>query len=156
MAKTPQITTKKLLVFVIAFFLCFAALTLWNTVDPSTDVVMLADEPLHLYVADSIRETYVGLGGRDDLDGKDGMLFLLGSRARHGIVMRDMRFPIDIVWLDQGVVVDIAPAVPIEPDTPENELTVYRPRTEATMVIELRAGWTAEHGLEIGDTLRLP
>ena len=68
--------------------------------------------------------------------------------------MRGMRFPIDIVWLSDGVVVDIAPSVPIEPGVPEADLRVYYPRLKANTVIELPAGWAEGHGLKIGDELK--
>jgi len=127
-----------------------------NTRPPHTQQVFLKQEKLELYVAKTIKDMYVGLGGRDDLGGKDGMLFLYDYPGRHGIVMRDMRFPLDIVWLDEGLVVDIAPAVPIEPYVTESALIVYRPRIDATMVVELPAGWAARHDLKIGDVFAIP
>jgi len=144
------------LLFIGGFFLCFLFLLFWNMKSPRTEVVILGDTTIEVFIAQTLKETYTGLGGRDDMDGKDGMLFLFDVPDRHGIVMRDMRFPIDIVWLHEGRVVDIAPAVPTEPGVPHHSLSVYRPRTDATMVLELLAGYSAQHGLEIGDTLRLP
>ena len=157
MAKNHVLISKWQLLFVGAFFCCFVFLIFWNSRAPGTEVVMLQDEPLQVYVAKTVKDTYTGLGGRDDLDGKDGMLFVFDFSSRHGIVMRDMRFPIDIVWFDEfGTVVDMAPAIAPEPGVPEYALTVYRPRADATMVLELPAGWAAEHSLEVGDILRLP
>lgn len=157
MAKDKALISKWQLFFIGAFLVSFVVLVVWNNlIGPRTEVVVLADEPLEVYVADTLKHMYTGLGGRDDLGGKDGMLFLYDFPGKHAIVMRDMRFPIDIVWLNGGNVVDIAPAVPIEPGVPEYALTSYSPREDATMVLELPAGWAAVHDLEIGDTLRLP
>ena len=156
MAKEETLISKWQLFFIGSFFVTFLVLLVWNSLGPRTMLVMLDEEPLNVYVADTLKNTYVGLGGRDDLGEKDGMMFLFDFPGRHGIVMRDMQFPIDIIWLYEGTVVDMVPAAPIEPGVPEYALTTYYPRTDATMVIELSAGWAAEHDLKIGDTLRIP
>ena len=135
------------------FLLCFVFLLFWNMKAPRTQDIILIEQTLHVYVAETIKDMYVGLGGREDLGENDGMLFLYDYPGKHGIVMRGMLFPIDIVWFYEGQVVDIAPAVPVEPEATEYELTPYRPRTDATMVLELPAGWVAAHDLKIGDTL---
>ena len=156
MAKDQVLISKWQLFFVGAFVVSFVFLGIWNNLAPSTEVIILADEPLEVYVAKTLKDTYKGLGGRDDLGGKDGMLFVFDFPGQHGIVMRNMRFPLDIVWLHKGRVVDMALDVPIEPGVPEYALISYRPLEDATMVLELPAGWAAEHSLQIGDILRLP
>jgi uncharacterized membrane protein (UPF0127 family) len=156
MAKKEVLISKWQLLFIGAFFVCFIFLIFWNSRTPQTEFIMLGEESLEVYVAKTLKDTYKGLGGREDLDGKDGMLFLFDFSSKHGIVMRDMLFPIDIVWLDGGRVVDIAPAVPIEFGVPEYALTSYRPRSDANMVLELPAGWSVQNDLHIGDALRMP
>jgi uncharacterized membrane protein (UPF0127 family) len=81
------------------------------------------------------------------------MVFLFPETKTHGFVMRDMHFPIDIIWLDHGVVVDIAPSVPVEPGAIESDLRVYYPRKPANIVLELNAGWADAHKLRIGDRM---
>ena len=156
MGKKEVLISKWQLLFIGSFFACFIFLMFWNNKAPRTEIILLADEHLEVYVSNTLKDIYTGLGGRTDLDGKDGMLFLFDFRDQHGIVMRDMQFPIDIVWFDDGSVVDIAPAVPTEPGVPNHALIVYRPRADATMVLELPAGWAVEHGLKIGDRLLVP
>jgi uncharacterized membrane protein (UPF0127 family) len=94
---------------------------------------------------------YRGLGGRDSLPDDRGMLFVFPNSGRHGIWMKDMLIPIDIIWISgEGQVVDIATAYP-EPGVPDNRLTVYRPDVPALYVLEVRAGLTAEKGVRLGD-----
>ena len=116
--------------------------------------IVLKDQSLSVLVAKNRYQLQKGLGGRETLEPYDGMLFVFGSQgARPGIVMRDMTIPIDIVWLHKGVVVDIAKQVLPEPGKTEEQLSVYYPRTQANIVLELPAGWADAHGLVIGDTL---
>lgn len=113
----------------------------------------LSGKEIRVLVAKTPEQQFKGLGGRDDLGGFDGMLFLFPTRAKHGFVMRDMRFSIDIVWFDGGEVVDIAQNLDLEPGVPESELKVYFPRVPAGVVLELPAGWAEQNDLKIGDRL---
>ena len=117
--------------------------------------IELGGKRLEVLVADTIGHQHIGLGKRDDLGVYGGMLFIHSEAKKYGIVMRDMRFPIDIVWLNNGEVIDIAPNVPTEPGVPESQLRVYYPRKSATAVLELPAGWTEKNGVRIGDVVRV-
>lgn len=120
---------------------------------PEIDV-SLKGVKLHALVANTPERQQRGLGQRDNMAGFDAMVFPFVFPDRYGFVMRDMRFPIDIVWFNDGKVVDIAPNVPIEPNAKtEADLHVYYPRTIANTVVELPAGWSASHELKIGDIL---
>lgn len=145
---------KKHIIFLVIFFLCLGFAKLWQY-HWSDAVISLAGENLHVLVAKNNYQQYRGLGKRDSLDGYDGMLFLYSSERQHAIVMREMRFDIDIIWLNRGVVVDFAPNVLIEPNVPNANLLRYQPRTNANMVLEVPAGWVDKVGLKIGDRLEL-
>jgi len=142
-------------IFLIMFLLSAVGLRLWQLRWPETDL-QLAGQNLLVLIADTPAHKYRGLGKRDALAPYDGMLFPYGKSGYLGIVMREMRFPIDIVWFDNGIVVDIAPNAPLEPGRGETEFTVYRPRVPANAVLELSDGWTAKHRLKIGDHMTLP
>lgn len=107
----------------------------------------------HVLVANNSKHWQKGLGGRDDLGKYDGMLFFFNDTSQHAIVMRDMRFPIDIVWLKKGAIVDIAPNIAIEPGRTEEQYTIYMARDVSSMVLELPAGDAQKYGLKIGDRL---
>ncbi|MBP9760893.1 MAG: DUF192 domain-containing protein [Candidatus Magasanikbacteria bacterium] len=142
------------IVVVVCFFISLIGLKIWQYHWPEAHIAV-GDTDMHVLIAKTPWHWQRGLGKRDDLQEFDGMLFLFGSERRHGIVMRDMQFPIDIIWLKGDTIVDIAPYVPLEPGVAEQDLRVYYPRTEANLVLETRAGFTAEEGIEIGDTLRV-
>lgn len=143
------------IIFLTAFLGSAIGLRIFQARAPADATEMtLAGKRLQVLVADTSLARHKGLGGREALAPYDGMLFLFsGAPTRHGIVMRDMQFSIDVVWFNDGVVVDIAPSLPIEPGAGEAELTPYYPRDKTNAVLELPAGWAAEHGLKIGDKL---
>lgn len=117
--------------------------------------ITLAGKTLEVEVADNGFRQTKGLGGRDQMGRYDGMLFIFPSAAPYAFIMRDTRFPLDIIWFDQGRVVDIAPDVQPEPGVPEADLRRYAPRKPANAVLEVPAGWVAKNGLKIGDLLQV-
>jgi hypothetical protein len=142
---------KRSTVIFIVLFLVAAVGARWFTARLSDTTVWLKGVPLRVLVADTPLHRFRGLGRRDALAPYDGMIFLFPEAGQYGFVMRDMRFPIDIVWVAEGVVVDIAQDVSIQPDASEFELSSYFPRIAADTVLELPAGWAAAHRLGIGD-----
>lgn len=145
--------SKYTLVVLAAFFISMIGLWVFQY-HFGEATVSLKGEQLHVLVAKTPKQLYRGLGKRESLYPYDGMLFLFPLPDRHGIVMRDMQFPIDIVWLSGGVVVDIAPNAPVEGDDVDlRSRMIYLPREDATAVLELSAGWAEKHDLQIGDSL---
>jgi uncharacterized membrane protein (UPF0127 family) len=144
--------SKSCLFFVALFFISAIGVELWQF-HWSKVTVRLGGIDLYVLVANTPSRWHRGLGNRTSLAPYDGMIFLFPETKTHGFVMRDMHFPIDIIWLDHGVVVDIAPSVPVEPGASESELRVYYPRKPANIVLELNAGWADTHNLRIGDRM---
>lgn len=114
---------------------------------PEYKTISVAGSPLVVEVVRTPEERAQGLSGREKIP-RDGMLFIFDHPGRYGFWMKDMRFPIDIIWIKNGAVVDIAPNVPF-PAT-DGELPVYHPRAEADAVLEVAAGWSERVGLQIG------
>jgi len=128
---------------------------LWQIYHWDSIFIELKDQRLEVLVAKTYAQQYRGLGKRDDLGIYQGMLFVHSSLDKYGIVMRDMRFPIDVVWLKDGEVLDIASNLQTEPGVPENQLRIYRPRKPANAILELSAGWVEKNGVKIGDRVKV-
>jgi len=84
-----------------------------------------------------------GLGGRASLAEGSGMLFVFAEDGDWGIWMKDMQFPIDILFISEnGSVVSVDANV--SPDTyPE----AFYPPLAVRYVLELPAGFAAAHGI---------
>ncbi|QAU13422.1 DUF192 domain-containing protein [Halorubrum sp. BOL3-1] len=98
-------------------------------------------------VADGVVKRYVGLSATEELGAGEGMLFVHDDSAERAYVMRDMAFPIDIVYVDaNGTVTTVHEA------TPESRpLTRYE--GTGRYVLEAPRGWSDRHGVEPGDRL---
>lgn len=106
----------------------------------------------HVILVDIVsdqEEKRIGLSNRSGLSKKEGMKFVFGEEGYHGIWMKDMSFPIDILWIEKdGAIVHIEENVP-----PESYPEVFFPDKPAKYVLEIKAGLTKESELKIGDKL---
>lgn len=104
-------------------------------------------------VADSPLLLYTGLAFRDYLPLNGGMLFIYDRADFHRRNTRQYRFPVDIIWLDEGkrVLLITESANPC----PSEKCPEYGPPPErARYVIETQAGFARREGLATGADLR--
>lgn len=103
----------------------------------------------NLLIADSEEEIRRGLGGLAHLPIDSGMLFVFGVKGHHGIWMKEMKFPIDIIWLDEMFrIVDLK-----ENARPETYPEVFTPQSMARYVLETSSGFVKRRGLSVGDEM---
>lgn len=114
--------------------------------------IQIGGSRFYVTVADSQEERIQGLSGTPSIGEREGKLFVFDRSDFHGIWMKDMNFPIDILWVDEDErVVHIEESV--QPDTyPQT----FRPREPARYVIELHANAVQEHRINKGQTVILP
>lgn len=86
-----------------------------------------------------------GLSGRDNLAPGSGMLFVFDSPAKQCIWMKDMKFNLDIVWLDESKKV-----TKIEKDVRPDTYPASFCADNTKYVIELNAGDAAKLGMSTG------
>jgi hypothetical protein len=93
----------------------------------------------------------MGLMFRPSLPLDRGMLFVFETAEFHGIWMKNCRFPIDILWLDEEKkVVHVAESVPPCKAEP---CPTYSPMRRAVYVIELNAGQARRERAVVGATV---
>jgi len=93
----------------------------------------------------------MGLMFRPSLPEDRGMLFVFEAPGFHGIWMKNCRFPIDILWLDEEhKIVHLAEAVPPCKAEP---CDVYQPLSKAAYVVELNAGQARREKAALGAAL---
>jgi len=98
-------------------------------------------------IADTTLKRYVGLSSTDELADDEGMLFVHDEPDEYAYVMRNMAFPIDILFVaPDGTVTEIHEA---EPES--RPLTEYRGTGQ--YVLEVPLGWSDRNGIELGDRL---
>jgi hypothetical protein len=105
-------------------------------------------------VADDPEERRQGLSDREAVALDAGMLFVWDSVAVYTLWMKNMRFPLDFVWIDeQRRVVNVTADVPHQSGASDAELIRYSSGVDVLYAIELNAGAAERLGIEAGDVL---
>lgn len=110
---------------------------------------------INLEVADTPQELSKGLKFRKELPQNRGMIFDLGKRHENvPFWMHQVKIPLDIIYLDNGIITHIAANSPPCNATNPEECPIYK-APSATHVIELNAGLAAKLNLQVGDTIQI-
>lgn len=109
-------------------------------------VIQTPNNKLNVELVDTKESRELGLSGRKSISDTDGMLFEFDYPGRYAFWMKDMTFPIDIVWITKGgVVAEVEKNV-----LPESYPNTYINDIEAKYVLELPVNKSVEYGLTLG------
>lgn len=120
---------------------------------PSTEMVLSsnthAKAEYKLETVTASADQTKGLSGRSELSADGGMLFQYENVERRCIWMKDMKFNIDVIWVDENnritsIVNDLSPGT-----YPQSYCA------DAQRVIELKAGEAIRHNLRVGQVITL-
>ncbi len=148
-----MIATRGRLRRALALALLWAATVSAVEVNPplATGTIVIADRvKVTVELARTSVEQIRGLSGRPSLKPGQGMLFVYDSPRPVSIWMKDMVFPLDILWIRAGRVVAIEKrAPPLDSTGPERVYTAT-----ADQVLEVPAGFTDRQKIHVGDPVR--
>jgi uncharacterized membrane protein (UPF0127 family) len=111
----------------------------------------IGEKEINIEIADEDKEQQKGLSGMESLPEDQGMLFVYKDLAIPTFWMRGMRFPIDIIWIVGGKVIDFEKRLPNPlPGTSDDELGRYSPTQPISAVLEVNAGFVEKNNIKIG------
>lgn len=116
-------------------------------------IILMPKGALEAEVADTPASRELGLSGRKQMGDDEGVLFVFEGPGRYGFWMKDMQFPLDIIWINQnGIVVNIERGA-----TPESyrEKKTFINQSEASYVLEINAGLAEKFGLYLGSKVKM-
>jgi uncharacterized membrane protein (UPF0127 family) len=117
--------------------------------------VNIAGKSIKVEVAKTPAEQTRGLSGRSSLATDEGMLFVFEKHGDYFFWMKDMEFPIDIIWLapfDGDA--SKAQVIYIKKDArPESYPESYGPAEPSKYILEIVSGFSEENNLQAGDVV---
>ncbi len=109
-------------------------------------ILTIAGTELHVAYANMPAEQERGLSGTQSLGEDQGMLFLFPTENTPSFWMKDMNYPIDMIWVASNKkVVDITPSV-----DPSTYPKTFSPKSPAQYVLEMPAGFAEKNTIEEG------
>lgn len=131
---------------------------LYRLLNPKYELVKVSykGRAIRAYLADSFSKKMFGLMYRDRLEKDRGMLFVLGRESvmEASVWMLNMKFSIDIVWMDGGGrIVDIVEGA--KPCASILGCRTYAPESKAEYVLELNSGSVRRLGIRRGERIKV-
>ncbi len=112
-------------------------------------MVTLGSQVVSARVADTDETRQKGLSGTSGLGTNDGMLFIFDIPGRWGMWMKDMKYSLDMVWMDNSKsIIYLAENV-----SPSSFPKVFLPDKDARYVLELPAGYISKNHISIGQVV---
>lgn len=106
----------------------------------------------NLLIAKTAKEKEIGLSQTQKLDKDSAMLFPFDKAGYYSFWMKDMKFPIDIIFINTDKIVTIHQNV--QPPKTQNEtLPIFQPKSPSDKVLEINAGQSAQYNFKEGDTV---
>jgi uncharacterized membrane protein (UPF0127 family) len=115
----------------------------------ATTSLVMGNAAFVAQIADTSALQQLGLSYRASMAPRDAMLFSFANAGTYQFWMKDMSFPLDIIWLstDKHVIY-------IEKNlAPSTYPTSFGPTAPTQYVIEVAAGTADRVGLKMGDTV---
>jgi uncharacterized membrane protein (UPF0127 family) len=112
----------------------------------STDTVRIP-----VSIADTSASREQGLSNTLSLPEEKGMLFIFEHDDAYGFWMKDMRYPLDMVWIDSAMKIAGITANVSDKSYPQ---IFYAPQP-VRYVLEVNAGYAAAHSLAVGQQFTL-
>lgn len=141
---------------ILTAFLLITAFWVWSRVPAAISVERRVVDltSFRLEIADTNETRQHGLSGHEPLKLEEGMLFNFPEARIYPFWMKEMRFDLDIVWIRQGQVVEVATL--LAPDPEDLVPATHVPTQKADQVLEINAGRAKQLGLEPGAIVVLP
>lgn len=147
-AKTKS-APKLVWLLLVAFIACLAVAMIGRNNSVDKTVIRVGKSELITEIADTPSEHRQGLSGRENLEKNRAMLFVFEQTGFHGFWMKDMKFSLDIVWLnDDKEIIKIIKSL-----APNSYPKVYKPEQASRYVLEMPAGSADDLGIRVGQTI---
>ncbi|MFA6228376.1 MAG: DUF192 domain-containing protein [Patescibacteria group bacterium] len=145
---------KKSLILSFALFsgLLLTGCTAIKTADKADKHVYFGEKKIKVELVTTEADKIKGLSDRRSLCADCGMLFVYNAPSARSFWMKDMNFPLDIIWLKDNQVVGASENLPPAGERPTE---LYASPGPVNMVLEANAGFVASHGIRAGDEVRI-
>jgi uncharacterized membrane protein (UPF0127 family) len=115
--------------------------------------IKIGTQVLIIEYASGSQQVTKGLSGRKELPKDQGMFFTFPTDGNYGFWMKDMLFPIDIIFVGSDYkIVDILYNAP---PCGSGECPSFSPPEKFRYVLEVNSGWSKENELKIGDQFEI-
>lgn len=143
----------KIIIGFIVILLFFSGIIVYqiNKTPQLKSKVTIDNHTFAVEIATTSAQQQKGLSGRDALPQNQGMLFIFKNPDRYPFWMHQMKFPLDMIYINNNKIVTIFQNVPVPKDPNDPNIPVYAPDSSADKVLEINAGLSKKYDFKKGD-----
>lgn len=136
--------------FIVAIIVIFSVF-LYTNRSLETKIITINNSVITVELAETNLQRQRGLSDRNHLLENNGMLFIFEKTQSISFWMKDMNFPLDIIWIDKDKKI-----IGIEKDvSPDTYPKTFIPSEPIVYVLETNAGWSENNNINIGDFIEI-
>lgn len=139
-----------LIVFGIAYFQGSPKIGFSLPTFGKSPTAKIQNQTFKLLLTKTPKEKEVGLSEKTSLPQDTGMLFSFDNADFYSFWMKNMKIPIDIIYINKNRVVTVFEDLPA-PKSPDENLAIFKPDEPADKVLEINAGLSKKYGIKKGD-----
>ena len=150
----------------VAVFIIFAGLLIRNLQKKTPETALpkfqksqikINGIDIEVEIASTSEQRKMGLSKREGLYAYSGMLFKFEQNdVIPSFWMKDMKFAIDILWINDGKIIKVDEKVPPPTDgTPDEKLKIFNPGKPVDYVLELNSGFCERNSIKVGDAIEI-
>lgn len=138
-----------LALFLISAFAAFFYFSYGQRNFSGSPSVTVNNHKFSVEIADEPGERSRGLGERESICDDCGMLFLFDNPGQYAFWMKDMKFPLDFIWIAGNRVIGV------DKNIPPDYSGILKPEIPVDKVLEINAGVREKRKIEIGDEIKI-
>lgn len=116
--------------------------------------VLVNDQTFKVIVAKSDKDKQIGLSEKNKIEQDQGMLFIFDNPQYHSFWMKDMKFPIDIIYINGDKVTTVIDSAR-PPGSIGGNLETYQPLYKSDKVLEVNAGIANKYNIKSGTLVKI-
>ena len=116
-------------------------------------VIKVGEVSIQVEVVNTLETRARGLSGRKSLAENMGMLFVFDQSGKYGFWMKDMKFALDMIWIQDNTVIGFSENAVPEPGVSMWKLKMYHSPEPVDKVLEVNAGTVQKEGIKVGDVV---
>ncbi|MEK9175822.1 MAG: DUF192 domain-containing protein [Patescibacteria group bacterium] len=123
-------------------------------ISKKTTLVSVGNQTFKVKVAATDQQKQIGLSETKSLKQNQGMLFVFDNPDYYRFWMKNMNFPIDIIYIREEKVITVISNAKVQANL-NDDLIIYSPKEKSDKVLEINAGLANKYAIKEGSVVKI-
>lgn len=147
----------KIIIILILFLVLVGGVVFYqlsnNSMVKTNGKVTVGNQKFDVEVVKTDKDKQIGLTKYKSMRDNQGMLFVFDNPDIQNFWMKNMKFPIDIIFIKDDTIVSVVENAPVV--APKTEPVIYKSDSPVNYVLEVNDGLVKKHNIKQGDKIKI-